>query len=346
MVTFIIGNGFDIQMGLKTRYTDFYKEYIKDDENDSGVIRRFKNVILKDKSSNWETWADFELQMGIHSKDFTGSTAEVDFLACFEDFIVKFNDYIIKECDSVDWINITSEIRSLFRDSILNYYDYAKQTNQYDILANTSKLNFLQFNYTDIFDNLLIASFVKEHGSITNLHVHGTMGIDGHITMGVDNKEQIANGLIRQNETIGTAFVKPNYLNFVEGLNVNSESVRDTAIEIIDKSEVICVFGASIGETDKFWWEKVGDWLKAKQGKIIIYNVCDIKNNGIGPVAVVNTKQKRDERKAQIINKLARLAGLPDNWVENNPDRIFVKLDTDMFNFKLPKKAGPRINLH
>jgi hypothetical protein len=30
-ITFILGNGFDLNLGLKTRYTDFYPEYIKID---------------------------------------------------------------------------------------------------------------------------------------------------------------------------------------------------------------------------------------------------------------------------------------------------------------------------
>ena len=58
-ITFLIGNGFDIKLGLKTRYTDFYPVYIasnKDkDINDSA--KRFADLI----DSNYETWADFEM---------------------------------------------------------------------------------------------------------------------------------------------------------------------------------------------------------------------------------------------------------------------------------------------
>ena len=69
MVTFIIGNGFDIQMGLNTRYSDFYKVYTEIKEKDSELIKWFKGEISKD----WENWADFELGMGRFSKEFNNT---------------------------------------------------------------------------------------------------------------------------------------------------------------------------------------------------------------------------------------------------------------------------------
>lgn len=34
-ITFLIGNGFDLELGLKTRYIDFLAEYTKEDNDDS-----------------------------------------------------------------------------------------------------------------------------------------------------------------------------------------------------------------------------------------------------------------------------------------------------------------------
>lgn len=33
-ITFLIGNGFDLNLKLNTRYSDFYKYYIKNDPKD------------------------------------------------------------------------------------------------------------------------------------------------------------------------------------------------------------------------------------------------------------------------------------------------------------------------
>ena len=44
-VTFLVGNGFDIGLGLKTRYSDFYEEYCKADKADSEAITKFKRTL-------------------------------------------------------------------------------------------------------------------------------------------------------------------------------------------------------------------------------------------------------------------------------------------------------------
>lgn len=50
-ITFLIGNGFDIGLGLKTRYTEFYKEYIRLAPNDSENIIKFKQELMKFQAS-------------------------------------------------------------------------------------------------------------------------------------------------------------------------------------------------------------------------------------------------------------------------------------------------------
>ena len=44
-ITFLLGNGFDIGLGMPTRYEDFYKEYCKivtgEDGDTENIIGRF-----------------------------------------------------------------------------------------------------------------------------------------------------------------------------------------------------------------------------------------------------------------------------------------------------------------
>ena len=54
-VTFLIGNGFDLGIGLKTAYSDFYNVYCKSDSNDSLAVKKFKSEI----QGNYENWSDF-----------------------------------------------------------------------------------------------------------------------------------------------------------------------------------------------------------------------------------------------------------------------------------------------
>ena len=41
-IVYLIGNGFDLNLGLKTSYRDFYKKYIKQKSN-SEIVENFKN---------------------------------------------------------------------------------------------------------------------------------------------------------------------------------------------------------------------------------------------------------------------------------------------------------------
>lgn len=56
--TFVIGNGFDINLGLKTKYTDFYEYIIKNNLSEDNI---FFERIQKDI----KYWEDFEKMLGI-----------------------------------------------------------------------------------------------------------------------------------------------------------------------------------------------------------------------------------------------------------------------------------------
>ncbi len=47
-VTFLIGNGFDLNLGLDTRYEDFYPHYLEDGRfhTDDPEILQFKEALI------------------------------------------------------------------------------------------------------------------------------------------------------------------------------------------------------------------------------------------------------------------------------------------------------------
>lgn len=47
-ITFLIGNGFDIQMGLKTSYTDFYDNVVASKLTENQIYNS-----IKDKPTEW-----------------------------------------------------------------------------------------------------------------------------------------------------------------------------------------------------------------------------------------------------------------------------------------------------
>lgn len=68
-VTFLIGNGFDLNLGLCTKYTDFYPHYIDDSrfDSDDPAVRSFKQLLRR--GGDYDRWADFEAALGAHTTE-------------------------------------------------------------------------------------------------------------------------------------------------------------------------------------------------------------------------------------------------------------------------------------
>lgn len=45
-ILFLIGNGFDINLGMQTRYTDFYKYYATVPTSKDSILKLKKEIIL------------------------------------------------------------------------------------------------------------------------------------------------------------------------------------------------------------------------------------------------------------------------------------------------------------
>lgn len=342
-VTFVIGNGFDLKIGLRTTYNDFYEEYIQQGPNDSEIIKYFKKEIL----INRENWKDFERSLGEVSQKF--GDAE-DFIDCHDDFVKVFDQYLVSECNTIDWSQIGRN--ELFIQSIAKFYSFIRSVNPDKIksVAESAgmKVNFLQFNYTNVFDILLERS---QYWGINGLrkgesvHVHGQMDA-GYSVLGVNDISQIKNENFRTNNDILSIFVKQIFLDVLQSRNVNRDIPRKAALEAINSSDIICAFGSSIGETDKFWWEKIGERLnKEEETYLIIFDKCDLnENEGRSSKAFIENEKKLEERKCEIIDRFVNLAGLDSEWTNINPDRVIVELNSDMFNFELPFKGSRKTN--
>lgn len=96
------------------------------------------------------------------------------------------------------------------------------------------------------------------------MHLHGT--INEELILGVNDTSQIANEGFRNNQLYRQLLVKEE-ANKRFGQNKTQE-----ARQIIDDSEIICVFGASIGITDKMWWTYISKWLqRSGNHRLIIF---------------------------------------------------------------------------
>lgn len=59
-ITFLIGNGFDLNIGLATTYSAFLEEYAKPSDKDNDLLKYFKQKILKDA----KMWSNAEMAFG------------------------------------------------------------------------------------------------------------------------------------------------------------------------------------------------------------------------------------------------------------------------------------------
>ncbi|MDE7193392.1 MAG: bacteriophage abortive infection AbiH family protein, partial [Oscillospiraceae bacterium] len=163
-ITFMIGNGFDVNLGLKTKFTDFYDTYFKS-ELDREVPKSVKNFIQlvlkdKDKFGNLDKWSDFEKAF---AENMEGSVDDVGEI--LEDFTIQFAEYLRKEDEKCDYSN--ENVLKQFEDFLFLSYNLVENLDKQKIssfyaqrarYSNNNPINdvnFINFNYTSTLNTLV-----------------------------------------------------------------------------------------------------------------------------------------------------------------------------------------------
>ncbi|MDO4983205.1 MAG: AbiH family protein [Eubacteriales bacterium] len=253
-ITFMIGNGFDLGCGLKTRYTDVYSEYIKT-PSFTDLIADFKETIAGDIS----TWADFEMAMAGYASKFN---SEDDFVTCLRNFRKYTKKHVIKEqqmfwkrISNIESLKIELRLKMILFSALNNFYKLS--TNNQNMLIESILPMYedfyyycINFNYTNIFEQL----FLKyDNCAMETVHVHGD--VENDIVLGIDNENQLSNISYEITGKMRTAFIKPEYNTVVDRQRI------EKATKTIAHSNVIVVFGLKLGESDQTWREAVLNWL-------------------------------------------------------------------------------------
>ena len=278
-ITFFIGNGFDINLGLHTAYSSFYPYFIDKARPD--------NMIREWIDGNELYWADLEEKLGKELKKVSKDTLE-QFYEDKEELDGLLLDYLESEqnrysCDDEE------RIIKEFSRSMLGFYTEMSAESIGSIKETMEKYkdeeftySYITFNYTNILDKIVglyndekrVISSHQGYGSTRKntigrvIHIHGT--IDEEMILGVNDESQIINDFLREEELFKDTFIK-------ERMNKGiGQRKMEIAADIIKKSGIICVFGMSIGNTDKIWWEKLIDWLLGNtNNKLIIFSRVD-----------------------------------------------------------------------
>lgn len=318
-ITYILGNGFDVNIGLRTEYQNFYDYYIEEPSTKTQV-KLLKRAIRRNR---YKMWSDLEVGLGKISANY--KTVD-DFMValqnvsdCLRQYIAKVNGDI-----SIDEYNCARLQQDLCtphdylveadKRSCISFYEGIHEPNWY--------VNIVTFNYTDIIDRLIpnikgqgLSRFGKNkfgYGVFLNNieHIHGA--VEGTILVGVDNIEQIANIEFRDDVRLRDMFVKP-----ISNIAVGGFA-DGRCCEYLDTSDLICIFGHSMGSTDKTWWDKIKENLTKRDCRLILFVYDkDIKNSQM---------YLRPTLKRKWMERLG--------WNEDIADKIYIGLNTDIFNLK------------
>ena len=308
-ITFIIGNGLDIAFDLKTQYRDFYA-YVELNQPHP------KNRIYKAIQDSPESWGDFELALGQYTR-YVDNLAEKDIKKEsillheeLEEIRDDLADYITNEVEK----NLISDSSRIAVDGFYSGLVYGQKDKISTLMGQgMNQFDFITLNYTDTLERIIVNSQVSlnnysiRRGPI--LHIHGDL--TENMTLGVSEESQLSaimSGAERDD------LIKPSLIF----------SMNDGRIEsmenMLQSSMIAVLFGTSIGETDKYIWERLVDWLKKNPGRYIIIHQHDDEYTENIPRSSRRQKQFTNRVK----DNLLLHAGLDGDAMENLRDRIFV----------------------
>lgn len=322
-VTFIIGNGFDLGLGMKTSYEDIYREYVKS-PSDTDVIKNFKSELLQRKP--YDKWSDFEMGMVEYAKALSSENELIECVRDFKSFMVNHlrneNDriakviqessnkaYLIKELDrSFDMFysgfspNVIEEIKQLLGDDFVEH-------------------KVITFNYTNTIEMLFNLKF-RLQKIIENppLHIHGSL--DRDVVLGIDNIRQLKDVSYKLSRRGERAFVKPLFNDLYDKARVIA------AKNFISESSVICVYGFSLGESDKIWVDCLVEWLRYDSSHhLVIFQYDETKYEYHNFDILMDVEELKKD-------KLMERLGITEAEIYN---QIHIPVGYDIFNFDFVK---------
>lgn len=323
-IVYLIGNGFDLNLGMKTSYKDFYEKYYCLEKSPNDNIEKLKKEI----KGNIESWSDLELALGNYTNKVNTS---IEFEEIRQDIIFNLSNYLKKEEDLINindidieklCLYLSSPQRSLLRADELEIDGFLKP-----IKHEIADINIITFNYTNILDKLIesklnrnvnYANAINVNTMIHSIqHIHGTL--KERMIVGVNDISQVANNKFNDDIDFIESFIKTEYNKSAK------HTIDDRCVSLISKANIVCIYGSSIGESDNFWWQLIGEKLKENVCRLIIFEKCfDIESK-------LNANLiSRKER--HIREKFLRRTSFSNDEKSFIAKNIFVGINTDYFN--------------
>ena len=334
-ITFLVGNGFDIAAGLNTGYTNFYTWYCNQPSPNEDVqslkdnINEYIQRVHNGADSNSETWADFELGLGAYTAKFTTDNGNA-FLQCREDAFNNMIQYLESEQNKFDVSSLSDHNFARIKTQLGNFYSELQPNEQQEIKQIFNQTNnenamikFISFNYTTVLDQVIqkitkdpIKKWTYGSSTITYridpviLHIHGSL--DEYPILAVSDETQIHNQDLLSITGFRESMIKS------AGIQAVGRNWYKSATNAINNSRIICVFGMSLGASDKVWWEKLAAWLNGSSSRRLI--IFHHLKNPIGRRSVTQYVISKNE----VVDKLLSYSPLSEASKEQLKSRIYV----------------------
>ena len=282
-ITIFIGNGFDKALGKKTCYQDFYNWLKKQPNSGNQFIEEMKTNIFRDL----ENWADFEVGLGNFIENFKNSNGAQNAVDDAMNWKKEVDRLLTAYLKNEESSNTIKNIIDSQRD-IQELWDYLFAAMVFiNIGYNISAMNrkreiyFISLNYTNFLDQIVakLSKYqTKNHVMKINgevLHPHGALS--ERIVLGVNNSFDFKNNelIIHDNWELESLILKQSNIENNIGLSCERKCEM-----VINKSMVICIYGASLGQTDEYWWKLIADWLQRdKKRRLVIFWYFSGNNN-------------------------------------------------------------------
>jgi Bacteriophage abortive infection AbiH len=262
-VTFIIGNGLDISLKLNTTYKNFYS-YVKRNK-----LHPNNSIYKAIQKENPIHWADFELGLGRFTKkieEVTETEREAWSLTLndeLDEIKIDLKQYIQEQNSIADDhipkinFNYDSFLQGLAAGQISKIRRFMPPNKQ-------TAMRFITLNYTDVLEKLFPnagrAVLGQKYVIVDKIHhVHGS--IDRQISLGVNDDTQISSYIIDDEKKF---LIKP------ELIRQMNDGRLETLANYINVSNIIVLFGVSLGATDKYIWSQVAHWLNSHPDNMLV----------------------------------------------------------------------------
>lgn len=273
-ILYILGNGFDLSLGLDTSYKSFLKHYLNSHQpNTDPFIEEFQREVWK----NLDTWTDLETHLGEWLDDKKSRDRAI---AVHDDLVNELSLYMKNEQERIkpsvkvreqilsNMANVSHHLRRNLdkrdiTDYILKYYNNTPHV-----------INTITLNYTDTFERLALQEGENVFQCTDNninfffnqpIHLHGT--VDEGIVLGVNDEAQVRNKQLVKEDSIRNRFIKTSTIN-----NVYRTGYEEQAISAIDAAHLICVYGTSFGKTDKRIWNRIVNRVVKNNIQVILFH--------------------------------------------------------------------------